>query len=298
MSEFYIEPETVSDTATGIDFFYNDYLNNPAFLVKPHIHSAVEILFIHHGRFRIYADDREFMLYPGDAILFRSHTIHKVFALDGKDSGYHVLKIKPKNVLDSASSSLGASYLLRLSISKRNEKTLWLKSECDSGGISALLSELIAEKNAPQYGSDIAVKLLSARILMLMLRDIEKEHPGLIAQNTAEANLESRIYNSIVYINSNYARDITAEECGKLQYMSYSYFSRSFKRITGMTFKDYLNMTRINQAEKALISGGKSVTDISSECGFNNVSYFISMFKKLKGITPSAFRENLTKGDL
>lgn len=294
MNGFYIEPEELTDTATGIDFFYNDFLNVSDLLVKPHIHSALEILFIHKGRFRIFADDKEFMLNPGDAILFRSHTIHKVFALDGGDSGYYVLKMKPKNVLESASSTLGASYLLRLSLSGRNEKTLWLKSECDSSGISALLQEIITEKKDHQYCSDIAIKLLSSRILMLMLRDIEKEHPDIIAQSSSEANLARRIYNSIVYINSNYASDITAEECGRLQYMSYSYFSRSFKRITGMTFKDYLNMTRINHAEKALISTAKSVTDISSECGFNNVSYFISIFKKLKGITPSAFRESVS----
>ncbi|MBQ6824219.1 MAG: helix-turn-helix transcriptional regulator, partial [Clostridia bacterium] len=59
----------------------------------------------------------------------------------------------------------------------------------------------------------------------------------------------------------------TAEDCSSHVFLSYSYFSRSFKRITGHTFKDYLNITRINQAEKALVSTRKPITEIAAECG-------------------------------
>lgn len=294
MKEYYVEPEIKTVTETGIEFFYQN-IDSTDIIVHPHIHTAVEILFIDKGHFRVFADNQEYILSPGDTILFRSHTIHKVFALSKGKSGYYVLKIKPGNVLDFASRNLGSSYLLRLSLSNKNEKTVWQKNECDSIGLTELLECLISESAKQSYGSDIAMKLCSAKVLLLMLRDIEKEHSISKLSDSLDENLVRRIYNSIVYINSNYAEELTAEECGKLQYMSYSYFSRSFKRITGMCFKDYLNMTRINHAEKALLSSNKTITQISAECGFNNVSYFISTYKRFKGVTPAAFRDSVIK---
>jgi len=77
-----------------------------------------------------------------------------------------------------------------------------------------------------------------------------------------------------------------------MAYMSYSYFSRCFYRITGKSFKEYLNLTRINRAEKAILTTDKSVTEIAGDCGFNSVSYFISTYKKLKGVTPLSLRNH------
>ena len=53
-----------------------------------------------------------------------------------------------------------------------------------------------------------------------------------------------------------------------------------------MSFKEYLNLTRVNHAERLLMTTQKSVTEISSLCGYNNVSYFISVYRRLKGRTP------------
>lgn len=292
MNEYFVEPEKSVISEHGIEFFLQ--LNKFAdLIVSPHIHTSIEILYITKGRYRVYSDNEEYILSPGDAILFRSHTIHKVYGLDEGTNAYYVLKIKPSLMLDFSSQHHGASYLLRLALAHKKEKTVWKKDECDKNGITDMFSELVREQQNPGYGSDIAMKLISARILLAMLRDMEECMPFSTEQKSTDENLIRRIYNATVYINSHYADDITAEECGRLQFMSYSYFSRSFKRITGQSFKDYLNMTRINHAEKVLMSGDKTITEISSECGFNNVSYFISIYKKLKGVTPCAFRDSI-----
>lgn len=294
MNDYYVESENAYPTKTGVEFFYQDMHKNDIG-VTPHIHTSVEILFITGGSFRVFADNEEYILYTGDAILLRSNTIHKVYTIDNEHAGYYVLKIKPSNVLEFSSKDLGTSYLLRLSLSNKNEKTVWKQSECEKSGIKALFEDIISEDTVRGYGSDIALKINSAKILLLMLRNIEKEHGNTDLVTSSDANLVRRIYNSIVYINNNYASELTAEQCGKQQFMSYSYFSRSFKRITGMSFKDYLNMTRINHAEKMLMSGNATITEVASGCGFNNVSYFISIYRKIKGITPAAFRSSLKK---
>lgn len=291
MSEFYVEQDNRQMADDGIEFFPTHFDREQSMVVRPHIHTAVEILFIINGTFRVYADDVEYMLSEGDAILFRSNTIHKVYNVDGDEPYYYCLKLRPSLILELSSSGCGIGYLLRLAFTNRDEKTVWKRCECESLGIADALESLISEHSTRRYGYDISMKVSAARILLLMLRDIELAHNHRLSENVADDNLKRRIYNAIVYINAHYAEELTAEQCGRLQYMSYSYFSRSFKRITGISFKDYLNHVRINHAEKSLLSSEKTITEISAECGFNNVSYFISIYKRIKGVTPSVSRE-------
>lgn len=72
--------------------------------------------------------------------------------------------------------------------------------------------------------------------------------------------------------------------------MSESRFSRFFRRATGNSFTDFVNMVRINSACRLLMQTDHFVTDICYQVGFNNVANFNRRFLELKGVTPSEFR--------
>ena len=65
------------------------------------------------------------------------------------------------------------------------------------------------------------------------------------------------------------------------------YLGKLFKNNMGCSFKEYLNMIRINNAEMLLTTGGFSVTQVAERCGFRDVSYFSNVFKLVKGYPPS-----------
>jgi YesN/AraC family two-component response regulator len=182
------------------------------------------------------------------------------------------------------------SYLLQLALKNKDEKTLWTKNECDKNGITELFSKIMTEYKSLSPYSDISTKILASQILLAILRDTENTEISTEDDELSDENLARRIYNATMYINSHFSEDISANDCAKNLFMSYSYFSRSFKRIMGMSFRDYLNHARINRAETALMSTDKPVNEIAAACGFNNTSYFISIYKKIKGMTPTAFR--------
>ena len=56
------------------------------------------------------------------------------------------------------------------------------------------------------------------------------------------------------------------------------------------SFSELLCAHRVEQAKKLLISTDKSITEVGAECGFSDTSYFISVFKRLTGITPKEYR--------
>lgn len=95
------------------------------------------------------------------------------------------------------------------------------------------------------------------------------------------------------YIETNYQEPIKLLDVANLVNMSESAFSHFFKKKTGCSFIDYLNSVRIGKASQMLIDTTHSINEICYSCGFNNLSNFIRIFKKIKGPTPSEYRSKL-----
>ena len=98
------------------------------------------------------------------------------------------------------------------------------------------------------------------------------------------------------YIAEHYAQSLTVEEIAKFVGIERSYFSRLFKKHTGMTPGEYLMRYRINKATFLLANSDKRVADISLEVGFNYEHYFTKVFKQCIGITPSEYRKRIQSG--
>ena len=73
--------------------------------------------------------------------------------------------------------------------------------------------------------------------------------------------------------------------------MSESHFSRFFRRATGNTFTAFVHRVRINRACQLLMESDRFVSRICYEVGFNNIANFNRRFLEIKGMTPSAFRQ-------
>lgn len=88
----------------------------------------------------------------------------------------------------------------------------------------------------------------------------------------------------------NVHKNYSVEEISRTYGISKSSFHHSFKKQTGLPFKDYVNRNKIREAEHQLTVTDKTVTNISWSLGFSNVYYFSRLFKRYNGITPTEFR--------
>lgn len=96
---------------------------------------------------------------------------------------------------------------------------------------------------------------------------------------------------AIIYINSNYARDISLNAIAEYTETSPSYLSRVFKEDTGRCVVEYLNWVRVEHA-KQLIREGAKLNELSKYSGFNSDTYFHTVFKNSTGKTPKEYKEN------
>ena len=77
--------------------------------------------------------------------------------------------------------------------------------------------------------------------------------------------------------------------------MSYFHFSRTFKRVAGESFNDFVQQARIRKAGELLASPNATITRVCFEVGFKEVSYFARVFRLVVGVSPTEFRRMVSE---
>lgn len=95
------------------------------------------------------------------------------------------------------------------------------------------------------------------------------------------------------YINDNLAEDLTLAELADVAGMNPHSFSRAFKHTTGIPPHRYVMNSRIEMAKRLLADESLPLVEVGLSVGFQNQSHFTTLFHKLTGVTPRAFREGM-----
>jgi AraC-like DNA-binding protein len=119
---------------------------------------------------------------------------------------------------------------------------------------------------------------------------LHQEIPKSLFNKKEEARLKS-VYG---FIEQNFNRKIELDEVADLSNLSPAAFCRYFKKMTKLSFIEFLNNYRINHA-KRLLMNAKNVSEACYDSGFESLSYFNRTFKKVTGENPSTFQKNYSK---
>ena len=92
------------------------------------------------------------------------------------------------------------------------------------------------------------------------------------------------------YIRQNYMA-ITLKDVAEHVALNSSYLSYLFKKCAGQSYSEYLNKVRID-ASKQFLRDGVPLSEIAQNTGFTDQSYYIKVFKRFEGVSPSKWRKN------
>lgn len=149
--------------------------------------------------------------------------------------------------------------------------------------IERLLLSMLAECQSGQahYGSLVRAWMNE---LLIRLHRIETSLQSLPPEY--EHPMHQKISEIAQYIKSNYHERLTLDQIAKQFYISPSYLSRVFTKLTGFHFREYLQVVRIREAQKMLVSSRDSVQFISEQTGFEHIAHFNKTFKKSQARRP------------
>jgi AraC-like DNA-binding protein len=143
-----------------------------------------------------------------------------------------------------------------------------------------------ATRVVPPRQHDSVVKLLSifAQHLSILSNQVIVQHEN------AEPPVITRAKE---FINEHQTEDLRLGQVARAVHTSTFYFCKMFKKVTGINFTDYLSRLRIEKAKNLLLNPNLRVSEIAFEVGFQSLTHFNRVFKKILGQSPTEYRGQL-----
>ena len=110
--------------------------------------------------------------------------------------------------------------------------------------------------------------------------------------NQASPKIREEIYRAMAYLQTHLTENIQRDQIGKIVNYDSAYFSKRFKTELGMSYTDYLFHVRMLRAQELLSETDMPISDIVTQCGYTDFSYFSGRFRQFCGVTPHEWREN------
>lgn len=235
----------------------------------PHWHEHLELFFLVRGSGTLFLDGRPIPMKEGDLAVIRGTQIHS-YTTEDRAHTHDTVLIYPTFLADVDFSPNSLEGIVR-----------------GDPEVAAIFSALHEEYRAGGAGGEMMQKSLVYRLLAYLLRTYPTANPGA----EREHRLMLTRFSSVVrYVAENYTERITTAELAGMCYLSEGHFCRFFKSATGKTPLAYVNEYRIDKATALLANTDATVTEIALSVGFSDVNYFSRMFRRVKGMTPGAFR--------
>lgn len=106
-------------------------------------------------------------------------------------------------------------------------------------------------------------------------------------------DIDDRVIKVMAYVKDNMQKEVTIENLASMACVTKAHLGRLFRESLGCSPIQYVLRTRIQCAQRLLVTTSSSIGDIAQEVGFNDTSYFIRLFKQKIGFTPQEYREQL-----
>jgi AraC-like DNA-binding protein len=272
-----------------VDIFINDNLIENI-SANPHWHECYEILYMLEGAAEQQINNKFFKAQKHDLIILNEGDIHSTYCGQEENTKILVIKFMPEIVDSSYGKIFESKYILSFLNYKIDNIHHLTDMSKNSVKIYNLMMGLYEEFAKKDTGYEIYIKGYIYQLIACLIRD------GIIKaynQVTKENEL-MKLDVLFKYIEENYNSKINLKKAAAMLNLSDSYFSRYFKKITGRTFKEYIDFVKICEVEKLILSTNMNISQAAYEAGFCNVSSFNRVFKRVKGYPPGDIKKSRT----
>lgn len=260
-------------------------------LIDCHWHTEFELLIVKNGSIEFTIGTEIVTVKENEVIFMNSGELHTGYLKEAPSCDFEAVVFDPDllcsgNIYDSIKEKyiepiIKGEYVLPRVYKSAGEA--WEKT------ILEHLEKILKASNEKIFGYEMDIKSRLLNIFTIIfsnlnLGDIKK----MPHRNDVSSERLKKVMN---FIYDNYSSRITIKELAHLLNMSEGHFIRFFKTMVRKTPIEYINYYRVNKAVEILENNDKKIIEISGDVGFENVSYFTTIFKHYMKCTPGRYRK-------
>ncbi|MFC4387985.1 helix-turn-helix domain-containing protein [Gracilibacillus marinus] len=277
------EHTQIPDQTFPINIFHIHYPE--PHIIPLHWHEHLEWIIIANGSFRVQVGSTFQDLVKGDLVFVNTKQIHSAFP-KSRDSELYAIVFNDSLIRNLGLDNTEKKYILPLLSKDRDIPSYFKANSPESLLIKECLMNVMRDYFDKPFGYELLVK---ARLL---------ESIGYIFQKAGDTSLQKQnqekgsIDPVLVHLSHSSHEPLSIKQAASMCCLSPNYFCSLFKKATGKTLTEYMNMLRIHEAEHLLRTRKYTVQQVAFMVGYTNLTYFGRVFKKLKNATPSEYFKN------
>lgn len=235
----------------------------------PHLHDAVEIVYLQAGSSLFMHGTEKTQLEAGDIFISFPNQIHGYE--NSTDTQLYLLILPVKPCL--------AAY--RKVLTEKVPVRPYLKTgEWEPEGIESLLQLALRDK------ATVSEEVMQGYFQVLMGKLL-----GQLTLQNADSISDDALRTVLLFINDHYTEPLTRKEIAKAVGYNESYISHLFSQTLKTTMPEYIHSLRLSDATRLLSQTNQSVTRIALDLGFGSLRNFNRVFLKETGMTPTQYRQ-------
>ena len=253
-----------------------------------HWHNAFEITYVVEGALAYRTPEQTVTVRRGEALFTNSGVLHAC-TTEGAESCVYYTHFFDMSFLSGMYNSVFEEKYF-LPVVRNTAFQLWLVKPDTLAHIRMLESVLrcveLHRTEPPEYEFDLRTELCG------FWREMLADSAEVRANTPPRSNADTeRIKAMMDYIQANCAERLTLDDIAASASISRRECTRCFRRCIDSTPNEYLTACRVRMAADLLRRTGKSILDISEDCGFSSAGYFGKVFREAMGCTPKEYRK-------
>jgi AraC-like DNA-binding protein len=252
---------------------------------KSHHHEKMyEIYYLLSGERNYFIEDRVLIARKGDLVIINKKEMHHT--ADRSVPGHERLLLNFSDAFVRLAREYEEMPLLPFSC---GSGVLRLSRE-EQSAVEHLLFKMMEELKGKPTGFELYVGALLTELLLLI-------HRWGGQQGNQESSSEDSVHGKITliarYLAANYKEDITLARLSEQFFISPYYLCRIFKKLTGISVVNYIQIVRVREAQRLLAETEKKIIHIAEMVGYSSVGHFNRIFKKIALIPPLKYRKRV-----
>lgn len=259
-----------------------------------HTHDYIELTYVVEGEFtqRIMGKDVRFK--KGELCLIDKNCVHQdyLFAENSIILFIGLANAAFDEAMVDKIEERGILEFLRKALMKQKDikQYLHFKPKYIKNDRDAELEELLLWLLKEMEQRDGATRYICKGILIRLLHHISTNYDFYLSNQQRKA-MNWLVFEEInKYINEHYA-EVTIKDLMERFHFNEDYYNRLLKEKTGMTYSEYVQNVRLEQAEKLLRTTDQTIDEIADKIGYNNKGYFYKIFVDKYKMTPAKYRK-------